>query len=780
MSFHNIISDAFNSVTGVVNTVVTTVVSEAQYFAEDVVAAGASVLGDFLNVLAGPAAKDKIIEEFSTQNSYLYTDNEYIDNLHNTDRIALNSLIRGTSITDEIINFYKRVDSSYDFNYDKAIKLCRDEGISGDLQYVPSCPGIDSNFTLTDGVHGYYEYWRNPLPSVILRINNTNLYAGSLTGTTLTNEYSSSGSGFTWNSFLGSNGNYNTPITLNSSTFADVQTNTKNLLKYLGMPDPENLLDELPYNPHSDVIDSVFLNFRVKWISDNRISDKYLWLLLDRFHDISSMPHELTFDNDEEEVTMFQYEVVGDGHNYKMGWSHISTDTGNEEHADYEYDKEFLSSDGYYYYETNKVLPTGDHSVQTQEDLYDNYLQNWSVGTSEEKANWLEIEKNNEVFTVNGVDSVFPDEIDLTVPYYPYSGRAANTPGPTITLKVYVDATTGYIDAADQVLRVGTLYMKKSYNEIKFATIPTATYATGASITYGRSNTSGVTFYTVHNVTAMERITDYANEVSGANTSYRYVSHKLDASNNCVSAPILTDLLDNLDPFEQHKLILASANISMHLAYYERIEKTWEEKLRAATLEVIKIGAIVYTIITLGSAATLAALAEAAVVAYATSLAVNVIIENIIVPVIVSNFGEDEALVALAIAAVAIAIYSSKSGTAGLNQFPNQAALFTTSIDIMNQMYTLAVVQPGIIEMQKEQDEWTATDNELTEKEEQYKENYEALFGTEDSSSHLLNLQIRAALNPMPASAYFSYHDGMLERQFDCFDYDKYNELNVS
>ena len=82
--------------------------------------------------------------------------------------------------------------------------------------------------------------------------------------------------------------------------------------------------------------------------------------------------------------------------------------------------------------------------------------------------------------------------------------------------------------------------------------------------------------------------------------------------------------------------------------------------------------------------------------------------------------------------------------------------------------------------MQKEQEEWTKTDNELTEKEEELKEDTEALFGTDNSPSALLNLQIRAALNPMPASAYFSYHDGMLERQFDCFDYDKYNELNVS
>ena len=83
-------------------------------------------------------------------------------------------------------------------------------------------------------------------------------------------------------------------------------------------------------------------------------------------------------------------------------------------------------------------------------------------------------------------------------------------------------------------------------------------------------------------------------------------------------------------------------------------------------------------------------------------------------------------------------------------------------------------------EMQQEQDEWTKTDSELTEEEAAFQENYDALFGTESSPSHLLNLQIRAALNPMPASAYVGYHDTTLERQFDCYDYDKYNTLNVS
>jgi hypothetical protein len=220
--------------------------------------------------------------------------------------------------------------------------------------------------------------------------------------------------------------------------------------------------------------------------------------------------------------------------------------------------------------------------------------------------------------------------------------------------------------------------------------------------------------------------------------------------------------------------------MSMHLAYYLRIEKTWEQKLRSATLEVIRIGAIVFAVASLGSGAPLAVLAEGVIVAYATSLAVNAFIEHILVPVIISNFGEDEALILLAVAAVAIAYYSSKSSTAGLNQFSNQVTLFTASIDIMNQMYSLAVVQPGLIEMQKEQEEWAKTDSELTEEEEAFQEEYDALFGTDNSPNALLNLQIRVALNPMPASAYFGYHDGMLERQFDCYDYDKYNTLNVS
>ena len=95
-------------------------------------------------------------------------------------------------------------------------------------------------------------------------------------------------------------------------------------------------------------------------------------------------------------------------------------------------------------------------------------------------------------------------------------------------------------------------------------------------------------------------------------------------------------------------------------------------------------------------------------------------------------------------------------------------------------MYTLAVVEPGLAEMREEQEEWSETDSELTEKEEAMQEEMDALFGTDNSPSHLLNLQIRAALNPMPASAYFNYHDTTLERQFDCYDYEKYNTLNVS
>ena len=102
-----------SGVVGVIQEIAETVVTFAQDFAEDVIAAGAQILNSFLNALAGPAAKDKVISEFSTQNSYLYSSDSdgdtYIDALHNTDRIYLNSLIKGTSIADEIITFYRNI-----------------------------------------------------------------------------------------------------------------------------------------------------------------------------------------------------------------------------------------------------------------------------------------------------------------------------------------------------------------------------------------------------------------------------------------------------------------------------------------------------------------------------------------------------------------------------------------------------------------------------------------------------------------------------------------------
>ena len=58
-------------VVGIINDVVTVVVSEFVEFAENVVEAGAAILNNFLNVLAGSAAHDKVISEFSTQNTYL-------------------------------------------------------------------------------------------------------------------------------------------------------------------------------------------------------------------------------------------------------------------------------------------------------------------------------------------------------------------------------------------------------------------------------------------------------------------------------------------------------------------------------------------------------------------------------------------------------------------------------------------------------------------------------------------------------------------------------------
>ena len=132
-------------VAGVVNDVVTVVTTSFQDFATNVVAAGAQILNDFLNVLAGPAAKDKVISEFSTQNSYFYSADSdgdaYIDALHNPDKIAINSLIKGTSITDEIIDFYKKAYSSSDFHLQKALDIVDgNDSIHDNSTYTPLPP----------------------------------------------------------------------------------------------------------------------------------------------------------------------------------------------------------------------------------------------------------------------------------------------------------------------------------------------------------------------------------------------------------------------------------------------------------------------------------------------------------------------------------------------------------------------------------------------------------------------------------------------------------------
>lgn len=765
------------------------ILSFFQSFANAVIAAGATILNDFMNALAGSAAHNKTIEEFSTQNTYFYTDDDYIDALHNTDKIVLNSLVRGTSVTDEIIDFYKKAYSSSDFHLGRALAIVAGtDSVHNNSARTPLSPTITCNYTLATNNN-------KVLPSVTLRVNNINLYEGTVAA-----EYAGTSgreANFTWHSVL-TEGN-STPYALQSpaltsATLPNVQAATKDYLKFLGAPEPEKLLNDLPYTTsvgnnkyYRDIIDSAFINFRIKWVNGvgselgNRISNKYLYLLAKNLYHESGVPNSLTYSTDpsngNQVVSMFNYGVHGDGHDYTMGLSHITTSTANHTHDKYQYDKDLICSDGYYYYDAEKTLPTAHNSAKTIAEVQ-SYLNLTNLTSAEQSSNWLEIKENNVGFLIFSaaqwgyVNSVFPDEIRLA--------------GSNITLKLWsaaggyvngVQQPDVYINAKDQVLRVGNLYKKKSSTEILFATIPASVYAT-SSITYGRSNATNVTYYKVFNVSAIERITDYSN--NSANTEFRYISHKLDASNACVSAPIMLGVLNQLDPLEQHKLILASVNLSLHLAHYLTIETTWRQKAILATLEAVRIGAIVFSIYSLGTSSTLIVLAENVIVAYATSIAVNVFIEQILVPIIINNFGEDEALILLAAAAVTVAIIASESGTAGLNQFANQATLFAASVDIMNQMYSVAVVQPGLLEMEKEQEKLLATDNKLTEKEEELQEEMDALFGTEDSPSHLLNLQIRAALNPMPASAYASYHDNILERQFDCFDYDKYNELNVS
>ncbi|SVE16664.1 uncharacterized protein METZ01_LOCUS469518, partial [marine metagenome] len=194
------------SVLGIIDDVINTAATFAQSFAEDVVAAGAQVLNSFINLLAGPAAYDKIIDEFSTQNSYLYNDDAYIDNLYNTDEIALNSLIKGTSVVDEIVAFYRKANQNHDFNLSKAMELQRGDTAAVEPgsttaqeigYYTPYEPQVQSNFDV--GIVPGYDL-DHVLSPVTLRVNNINLFEGEVSA-----EYAGTSgreANFTWHKVL--------------------------------------------------------------------------------------------------------------------------------------------------------------------------------------------------------------------------------------------------------------------------------------------------------------------------------------------------------------------------------------------------------------------------------------------------------------------------------------------------------------------------------------------------------------------------------------------------
>ena len=228
-------------VVGIINDVATTVSTQIENFGESVVAAGAQILNDFINALAGPHAHDKVIEEFSTRNSYLFTNDAYIDNLYNTDKIFLNSLIKGTNISDEIIDFYKKANTSSDFDLWKALDLQGGHAGGGMVggfgpnyphpAWTPLDPFIESNYDLGPP----YEELDHILPPVTLRVNNLNLFEGD-TSKVPSGQYAGNNnqSNFSWQVALWDNvhddwGYQRYAPVLNSTTFGYVQENTKSI-----------------------------------------------------------------------------------------------------------------------------------------------------------------------------------------------------------------------------------------------------------------------------------------------------------------------------------------------------------------------------------------------------------------------------------------------------------------------------------------------------------------------------------------------------------------------
>ena len=820
------------------------VVSALQQFAEAVVAAGASILNDLMTTLGGEGAKDKVVDEFSTQNDYLYQD-EHIESLYNRMEPIFRSLLRGTTIADELRRQYHSAYMRTNVRVPRALSIVNGTHDDHEVAYSPMKPIGSTNFTVPSSMS------LDILPSAVLRVNNLNLFEGD--ESTECASHNSNYANFFWHTKLDANGDFTKAANLDSTTFVKVQNSTTEYLKYLGVTDPGTYLNDIDYASSigngdnlRDAIDSAFINFRVKFVSGlgtdagNVVSNKYLYKFADGLSNqgvggtagnaagIATALNTYVDSDGNTQTKLYKYVYNGDASEYTVALSHISYSThSGTTHTDYAYDKDKISPDGYYYYDAVKTWPTASFTANTVAGI-SGYLNSTSVattsnsntgGAAETSANWLEIQKNTiQVLVGTNTYEVFPDEISLVGtgitlttyshmvpgvnPHHIWTQAGVNAgmfgathAGAVVTIDLsgvnnsyythvpYAPPYHVWVDAKDQVLKIDTLYKKKNTTEIMFAVIPPSVYQ-NSKITYGRANRAGVSFYTIHNVNSMERIHDFA-----YSSEFHYVTTSLNGTSNSVALPILLGIWEELTVFEKQQLVLASVNVSVHTAYYLRIEKTWEQKARAATLGAIKLAAIVFAVYTAGS--SLGAVAGAQSIAIAAelaaaealkglviSIAAKEFLTKILVPTIIRNFGEDEELIVLAIVAVAAAVATAYYGDTLNLQFADQTALFANSMDIINQSSTIYYSSKleNLYE-DREKENWGDKSDTLAEKIQKLKD----LIATEtDDSSLLLDLQKQTLLNPMEPSGYFAYHNNKLESQFNCYEYDQFTELNTS
>jgi len=232
------------------------------------------------------------------------------------------------------------------------------------------------------------------------------------------------------------------------------------------------------------------------------------------------------------------------------------------------------------------------------------------------------------------------------------------------------------------------------------------------------------------------------------------------ANKNDLMLPFSFDLVKDLPNSHVTSLFMASSHVSIYVADYQVIEVPWWITL----LKIVQIVLIIIAIVTFNPAA----LEGAAYMQYLGEQAIKVLINMLIKEVVVYIAKEISPELALVIGLVLTYQYGGGKEL-DYTAFGDIALAVGNTADLIGNV--VSIVAQGELEDLKIKSEQLL--EEYTDTMDSLKEIQEDLFYRADGSIiSMLDIDVRAGMEPMMADTYFDYHGNFTALSFEDYDYD--------